>query len=76
MAMTLGSVTNMFDQLGGMAHKWRRRAVRAEAAELYSALGEDAVGLVRQRIASTASYEDRRRLYQIHDEIARRLPQS
>ena len=53
--------------------RWRGRSVRMAARALYSAHGGDAIALLREQIVSCPRYSDRKRLYRLHDEIARRL---
>ncbi len=71
--MGLPLLGGMVAELSGRISHWRRRQVRAEARELKATYGEDAVRVLRERIAAADHYEERRRLYQLHDEVARGL---
>lgn len=51
-----------------------RRRVRAAANAWAEAYGGDAITVIRERIAATRERRERRRLYRLHDEIARRDP--
>ncbi len=50
---------------------WRHWHVRAEARQLRAQYGAAAVPILRERIAISDQYEERRRLYRLHDELAR-----
>jgi hypothetical protein len=71
--MRRGLVGAILMRLEDLLHGRERRAVRHEALALYGDYGAEAVSLLRERIAAAQRYKDRRRLYQLHDEIARRL---
>lgn len=60
-------------ELSGRLAHWRSRELRAEARELKAQHGDQTVSFLRQLIAEADRYEDRRRLYRLHDEIARGL---
>ena len=71
--MGLAVMGGMVAELSGRLERWRRRGVRAEASLMRALHGEDAVRILRDRIAEADRYEDRRRLYQVHDEVVRGL---
>lgn len=71
--MGLVVMGGVVSELSGRLDRWRRRRVLAEAQLMRALHGEDAVRILRDRIAEADRYEDRRRLYQVHDEIARTL---
>lgn len=69
--MALALVGGMVAELSGRLENWRRRGVRAEARLMRTLHGDQAVRILRDRIAEAERYEDRRRLYQVHDEVVR-----
>jgi hypothetical protein len=69
----LAVVGGVVSELSGRLDRWRRRRVLAEAALMRALHGEDAVRILRDRIAEADRYQDRRRLYQVHDEVVRGL---
>lgn len=72
--MGQGPLTDVLIRASAPFYRWRSRSVRKRAVELYAAHGRGAVELLREQIAACSRYQDRRRLYQLHDEIARRIP--
>lgn len=54
-----------------LLRRWRLRVDANAWAEAY---GRDAIAVIRQRIAGAHRQRERRRLYRLHDEIARRDP--
>jgi hypothetical protein len=69
----LAVVGGVVAELSGRLDRWRRRGVRAEAALMRALHGDDAVRILRDRIAEADRYQERRRLYQVHDEVVRSL---
>ena len=71
--MALLGSGGMVEQFSARIDRWRRRDVLAEARLMRALHGDEAVRILRDRIAEAERYADRRRLYQVHDEVVRNL---
>jgi hypothetical protein len=69
--MARAMISTVAARVSSFARRFHRPNLRLQAQRLWDEHGEAAIPLLRQQIAGCPHFEERQRLYRLHDVIAR-----